>query len=165
MKKIFASLFVTGALALNMFGATATITVTNTQMAAFPLALPNGGTLLSLIVVNTNSGVGSAAVYDLSTNVLTFTNASYNTIVSYATNYITTWTNYYGYTNNITNLALVDITNTVAAATNTFKPIVTAAIGANASLSFAFLNQLFTRGLWVTNTGGTNLTLTATYTQ
>lgn len=129
--------------------------------------------------VTSVTGTNICQFVDTPTNLLVFATAAYTNIISYATNGVLVWTNFYGLaqSNNyvggtlLTNYWLVDITNSVAAATNAYP--IRAVIGAGPSspltiLSSAFgpnFNQFyFDNGLWVTNSGVTASTAIVTIT-
>src|ERR1700676_4182924 len=73
-------------------------TVTNGTV--LPLII--GSARVTQIIAVSQAGVTNTASFQLidapSTNLL-YTNAAYTNILSYGTNYVSTWTNYYGVTN------------------------------------------------------------------
>lgn len=127
---------------------------------------PSGSLKVTQWVVTataTNNAAFSAV--DTYTNNLTYTNPSYVVLSSYQTNYITTYTNYYGATNSFTNVAQVDYYVTNSAVTNAYPIRFTATAITNTTSIFDGVNYYFQNGLWVTNTGTGPLTLTITYQQ
>ncbi len=81
------------------------------------------------------------------------TNAGYAYYTQYPSNVVTTYTNYYGVTNNLTNLTLITVSNWTAAATNTLQPKLTINGLTNLAISVSDVNFYFTSGVWVTNAG------------
>lgn len=117
---------------------------------------------LTQVIITANTNNASVLMVDSITNALTYTNAAYTNILSYATNYIATWTNFYGTTNSTTNIALIDITNSVAATTNSYPVRLGIAAVANASAKFDQVNYYFNNGIWATNTSSGIATITIT---
>jgi len=144
-----------------------------------------------IIVVCPTSTNTSGLLIDTPTNQLTYVNPAYQNIVSYATNYVSNltgsgspysgstylaqWTNYYGVVQSIntnlstagalvTNLFLVDVTNTVAASTNLYAARV--GVGAaynNSPAVFSGVNYYFQQGCWFTNTSTGTAQITLIY--
>ena len=130
--------------------------------------LNNGSAKVTqFLLTSTATNIASVMVVDTPTNWLSFTNKAYTNIISYPTNYIAVWTNYYGATNYWTNLTLVDITNTVAATTNSYPVRAYLTTATNSTLRVDQANYYFLDGVWVTNTTPNSSTafLTITYTQ
>ena len=125
----------------------------------------SGYARVTALSVTANSTNVTVAFIDTPTNVLTYVSPAYTNLVSYATNYIQSWTNYYGATNSWTNMTLVDVANTVAATTNNYPTRV--AVGALAGTSTIInpANYKFEDGIWVTNNSTGIATITATYVQ
>ena len=164
MKKliIVASLMV----ALSINAAVTSTTVATTTCSNLVTFLSGGGTISSITFQSPPANVGSAKLYDSDTTSLTYTQAAYTTITVYATNLISSWTNYYGVVNNATNIVLMQATNTVAAVTNSPLPLLlTMTGGTNTTVTYSGINANFSRGLAVTNTGAGTITVTVTYTQ
>lgn len=167
MKKLLLSSLLFGALATGAFAASQAITVPSGTMTNFPINL--GSVKLTQIIAScpgTNYTTNVVFV-DTPNNSLLYTNAAYSNTLSYATNYVITYTNYYGRTNNLTNLVLVDVTNNLVAATTNNYPqrLIFALAGSNTSVRFDQVNYYFVEGLWVTNSGPGAVTLTITYQQ
>lgn len=110
-----------------------------------------GGAIINQIaVVSTTTNAASVKLYD-TPNYPTYTNAAYIQLSSYATNYVTTYTNYFGVQNSITNAALVDYTNTVSAVTNSY-PIPFIGTSPTNTASVYPGPYTFNNGVWATNT-------------
>jgi hypothetical protein len=146
---------------------------TMTNLFAFG---PNQGSVLAKQFTLTTVGATASSAYiiDAPTNALSFTTVAYSNIVSYATNYVLVWTNYYGVlqSNNyvggqlLTNWQLVDITNSVPSATYAYPIRLGVAAAGNTTATYGPINTsvgslngyYFDYGIWVTNTStGTNL--------
>ncbi len=179
MKKFVLSSLIGFALSVSTFAASFSVTVipgtcTNIWSPSF-----NQGSLLvkQFIITSVTATNSTLAIYDMPTNNLQFTNAAYTNTVSYATNGVIVWTNFYGVvqSNNyeggtlLTNWWLVDITNNVVGPTTNNYPIrVYAAAGANNTTIYGPTsgNQngfYFLKGIWATNTGSGTCSLTIIY--
>jgi hypothetical protein len=124
----------------------------------------NQSVQVSQIVIAANSTNASALLIDSPTNSLTYINAAYSNTVSYATNYVSTSTNYYGVATSLTNIALVDVSNTlVPATTNNYPVRLGVATIAGTSAKYDGVNYYFNNGLWATNTSSGIATITVTY--
>jgi hypothetical protein len=112
----------------------------------------------------TNTGV---LFIDSPTNQLTFVQNAFTNTVSYATNVVTTYTNFWGTVQNITNLdALVDITNNVvAASTNLYPQRISLSALANTTYLADNVNYYFINGVTITNTSSGTANVTITYFQ
>lgn len=149
---------------------TATVTISSGAVSNLVAALPSGAVQISRItLLSTTTSAGRVLIYDSPTNQFTYTNASYTIPVSYVTNYISTYTNYYGRTNSLTNVALIDTTATVAASTNLYPLRFTGQAGTNSSATFDGA-WVFNRGVWATNAtvgsgAGGAVTVNITYQQ
>lgn len=176
MKNIFKALTLTLAI----------LGVTNSIKAAQITATVNAGQMINLLSLGPNlgsisvkqfsvtatSGTNVCQFVDTPTNSLVYLTQPYTNIVSYATNGVLVWTNFYGVvqSNNIvggitlTNWWLVDVTNSVPSFTNNYAVRAVIAVGPSAPLtilSSAFgpnFNQFyFDNGLWVTNSAPTGV--------
>lgn len=128
--------------------------------------VPGAAKITQIIASCQGTNLSTFYIYDSPSNSFLYTNSAYSNILSYATNYVNTYTNYYGVTNITTNLNLVDITNSVAATTNTFPLRISASIPSNSVATiFSGVNYYFTSGAWATNSGSGAVTLTVTYQQ
>jgi len=103
------------------------------------------------------------ALIDAPTNSLSYVNSAYTNRLSYGTNYITSWTNFYGTVQSVTNIALVDVTNIVTASTNTYPTRIIAGAAANSTAVFSGVNYYFDQGVLVTNQGSGSATVVITY--
>lgn len=140
-----------------------TVTVTNGTIIGFP-NVGQGQLLINSMIVNP-AGSTQLAFYDAPTTNLTWTNAAYAYRASYVTNFVTNWVNYYGATNGYTNKAEVFYSVTNAASTN-FYPVRIQVNTINSNI--VVLNPLqatFLNGLFVTNSGSSNATITINYAQ
>lgn len=129
------------------------------------LLINGSAKVTQFIITSTGTNYGTLSIYDSPTNSVLYTNAAYTNILTYVTNYVSVWTNYYGRTNTVTNSAsLVDVTNSVAGTTNTYPLRVVESVGTNVS---ATVNGsfLFQNGISVSNGSGSTLTISATYQQ
>ena len=121
--------------------------------------------ITSVVVTAPTTSHASIKMIDAITNSLTYVNPAYTMYSSYATNLITTYTNFFGATNSITNLVLVDISTAVAISTNLNPVILTATAPTNSTIVFNPVSFFVNNGIWVTNTGPTNVTVTINYQQ
>jgi len=141
-----------------------TVTILPSGFTNLLSTLPvNGGALITqFTITSTTTNASRIRVFDTPTNSMTYSNASYTIPFTYATNYVTIWTNYFGVTNSFTNVAIIDTTTTVAASTNLYPVRFTGISPTNTSTvydgAYTFIN-----GLWATNesVGGT-VTVTIT---
>lgn len=130
--------------------------------------MPNFSSTKITQIIATAAGTNyttNLLVYDCPTNVFAYTNAAYTNIISYATNYISTWTNYYGATNSVTNISLVDATNNVAAQSNSYPQRMNLAFPSNSVTRLDNVNYYFYITPWVTNVGPGAISLTVTFQQ
>lgn len=169
-KKVSLGICLIACLAVTSHAAVTTVTLTGNGAAGSWTNVPTvvGGSfvLLSAQVTSAANNQAYLTIYDAPGTNITWSVGAYSNITSYVTNYYTMWTNYYGVTNySGTNIALIDITNSVAAVTNVYPVIYTWAAPTNATTTFSSLNTRFLRGAYVTNTGAASLTLSFTYTQ
>ena len=124
----------------------------------------NGSTLLKQVVVTANTTNSSVLFVDTATNTLGYINASYTNTFSYATNLVTGWTNFYGDAQTVTNMALIDNTNNLVAATTNSYPVNLAATAlASTTATYVNVNRYFNRGIWATNNGSGIATVTITW--
>jgi len=163
MKKLIALILLGTVISAN--AASTTLTVAASGMSNILSSFQGNATITQVILTAPANNTASVIFVDSRTNQLSYTNAAYIGVASYVTNAITCWTNFFGSTNCITNVALVDITNTVAAATVTYPFRITATAPTNGSYTVGGVNYYFNNGIWVTNTGSGAATLTVTYVQ
>lgn len=152
-------------LAINAQAIVTSVTVSNTAITEIKTltGAPCRVTYILLSAGVTNEG--KCTFYDSANTNNIAINTAYTNYTLYATNYITTWTNYYGATNSVTNVALIRAENSVAAATNALTPVFYAAAATNTSTEYTGLSAVFSRGIVVTNTGSGPITLSIGYTQ
>jgi hypothetical protein len=160
MKKLL-SIVISSILSISAFGQAATMVLPTGSLSNFP-ALTGSIKVTSIVVTATNAT--TLTFVDTYTNSVTYSSSAYTNYTSYLTNYITTYTNILGVVNNLTNLALSLSSNSVPAATNSFKtPLTIALINTNGStLNYPSVSFLFQNGLWITN-GGCTATVTINY--
>lgn len=147
--------------------AVATLTIAPGVMTNVPfLGGVSSAKITQFVLTSSGTNYGQVSVIDTFTNRFFYTNSAYSNILTYVTNYVSTWTNYYGYTNNVTNSAsLVDITNSVAGTTNSFPTNMVVSVGTNATTTVNNPGIVFRDGVWVTNGSGSTLSLVVTYQQ
>ena len=151
--------------ALSTQAASTSATVASGVMTNFSALLPGSARVTQIIVSASTTNTTSLQFVDTSTNSTVYTNSSYVGAGSYLTNLVTTWTNYYGVTNSVTNIQLVDYSITNAATTNFYNVPVAVQVNTNATVKFDLVNYYFNRGVWVTNLGGGPAIITLTYVQ
>lgn len=153
------------------FGVKAESISTNVLGGSFINLLPVKGAYAKVnqvILTATTATNATVVFYDNYTNLTYRIQQPYTNTVSYATNIVTSWTNYFGVVNTMTNLALVDNTNNVVGlSTNTIPAVMTLSTAASTSTTFDGLgvNYYFHTGIWVTNTGSGAAAVTITYQQ
>lgn len=127
----------------------------------------NGAFVLTSVIITANNTNSTVAFIDTPTGALTVSQAAYTNSISYATNYITLWTNFYGVVQSTTNIALVDVTNIVSTATYTYPTVLSAGAAAGTSTTLSG-RYVFQNGVFVTNTAAAGYpglpTITATFT-
>lgn len=167
MKKFILNIGLVLALATSVFAAPLSRTIV-LQSGGFSNLLTyfRGSAIVTDVIVS-GSTTNAASVYlvDTRTNSLTYTTAAYSNVVSYATNYIDRYTNFFGVVNSFTNVALIDTTNVVAAATNNFNIPFQGIAPTNSSLLYAGQQYYFANGVWATNLSSGSATVTITYQQ
>ena len=136
------------------FANTATVTIapnTFTNLLSFG---PNLGSanVVAISVASVTGTNTTVSLIDTPTNQLYFTWTAYTNRISYATNYNTTWTNFYGVvqTNSAPIIALIDVTTVVAAGSNAYPVRLTASAVASGTTLFT-THTYFDQGIWVTN--------------
>lgn len=152
-----ASMFAASSASVIMPTATATNVIGNSAAASGAVKITQ------IVLTSPANNTATVALYDTWTNIFTYSNAAYSTISSYATNLITCWTNFFGATNCITNIALVDYSNYVAAATNNLSPLVTLTAATNSTVILTDQQYFFNKGAFATNLGSGNATISVNY--
>lgn len=150
--------------------------ITNAQNSVSLNILPN--TFTNLLSVNAGgvkvtaltaardaAGTATLRFIDNNTNSLTWTNQAYTRTFKYATNVVTTWTNYFGATNYMTNISLVTGSQSMPATNGLITPTVSLTAPASDTLVLNPVEYVFRRGIWVTNQGASNALVTITYQQ
>ena len=167
MKKFFLTSFVAllGSVAIQAAPITAVYTLPASCSTNLPTLLGTNVSfiLLSAVVTSPANNAAAITVYDWYTNSTQRVTPAYSNSAYFATNYITMYTNYYGYTNWLTNIALVDYTNVTVAATNPLTADYQWSAPTNTSIQFLGLNNRFQFGAFVTNTSSGTVTLTLQY--
>lgn len=165
MKRLIAITLLALSFSFGAKAASTTLVLSNTVMTNLPMLLPGPAKIQSVILTASTTNVAQVQFVDTFTNWLKYTNSAYTNILSYATNYVTLYTNYYGATNTFTNIALVDVTNTVAGTTNLFNVPLVCSANTNQTSTVFPVNAVFVNGVWVTNTAGGTAVITVNYTQ
>lgn len=177
IKKLFLGVSLGLVLSFSSYANTASIILKSGGMTNLLSFGPNFGAAtitsaaISSATVSSNTLVQFVDTY---TNSLVYTNASYTNRISYATNYVYSWTNFYGvvYTNNQigaagtlqTNIMLIDATNVVNGSTNLFPVLFTAGAPSGGAISlYPNLNANAQHGIWVTNLSSSDAAVTITY--
>jgi hypothetical protein len=158
-------LFISALLGVSVITASANSVTTVLNPGVFTNLLSgfNQSVLVKQVVISANSTNAAAQLIDSPTNTLTYVNAAYTNTISYATNYVSSWTNYYGVTQSYTNLQLVDVSNPVAASTNSYPVRMGVACLAGSTATYGNVNYYFNRGIWATNTSTGIATITIVY--
>lgn len=152
--------------AIKVSAATATLTITNGTMTNLVTLINGSLKVTQFVLTSAGTNYGTVSVYDTYTNRFFYTNSAYSNILTYATNYVSVWTNYYGVTNTVTNGgSLIDVTNSVAGTTNTFPIRMVVSVGTNATTTVNNPGIIFNDGMWITNGSGSILSLVITYQQ
>ena len=163
MKKLLVSTLL-GLVAFASTAATVTVNVPANTMSNLMVSTTFPIKITGVIVTATTATNTSINLMDVSSSSLRRINPAYTNTISYATNLISLWTNYYGVTFTFTNVALVRVTNNaVAAVTNTVAPTVTLSSAASASTEVNGVSYYFNYGLWATNTTTAPAAVTITY--
>lgn len=166
MKKFILASIAALVLTLSSYAASTSFTVTTGASTNLwqVLGTTNGGVKITSLVTSTGNSAAAVQIYDApQTNFLVVIPA-YSNILSYATNYITIYTNFYGATNSFTNIALVDYTNSVATVTQSYIQRYNYTVPTNSSLKLDG-SSFFIQGVGITNsgTGSANITMFYTY--
>lgn len=169
MKKLLKSLIVASVISIAV-NSEATFTFTTTVgTGLFTNIFAGFNNPIQIVSVTATAGtLGPANIQfiDTPTNWLQYTNFQYTNTLSYATNWNTTWTNYYGVVS--TNVAPIvvqwDVTNNLVQGTTNYWPVpLYVSVASNSTAYYTGLAALFNRGMWVTNSGIGSGTLTITY--
>lgn len=168
MKNLFKIIAVL-ALAMSLF-------VTKAHAAQYSLNVASASTLYTLaftnqnylitevLVANAGTGPVNVSLFDAEATNTTYVRGTYTNTTIYTTNIVTTFTNYNGWIQTNTNSGTYSFSQSFGAATNNRVKLLTLAVGATNSVDFkpvAGISGGF--GLVITNTAGTNVTVTVTY--
>lgn len=159
MKRIL-SLIVFIALTVNTQAVSISAAVAANSFTNVLALMPNGLAKITSITATANGASAQVVtLYDSATGFQGYSNLAYITTTSYLTNTYVPFTNYFGHTNGwITNIMLVDLTNTVAAVSNPYPIRAVVNIPASSSVTLAPVNYQFDNGLWITNSGASSVT-------
>lgn len=83
--------------------------------------LINGSALVKQLIVTGTTNTTVLQVFDAPGTATSFVTPSYTNFTYYVTNYVTSYTNYYGVVNAFTNLAEVDTNTIVPQTTNSYN--------------------------------------------
>lgn len=165
IRKLIMTSLLGALLTLNSFGISVTTVVppnTFTNLLGnFPDSL-----FVRQVVIAANGTNAAALLFDVSTNSLIVINPAYTNNISYATNWNTTWTDFYGVTrtNPVPIVALIDLTNNVVPLSTNTAPIrLGVAAAAGTSARYDQVNYYFNNGIWATNTSSGIATITIVY--
>lgn len=160
MKKLLIALLVASGLSLTAKADSQAFTIATATCSNLLSAPVKVTQIIYTAPANNNT---SFKLIDSPTTTLTNIIGAYSTVTQYATNYVATYTNFFGVTNAWTNLALVSLTNTVTAQTNNFPVRADLAASTNNTIILNNVSYFFQQGLTITNTGAGNATLSITY--
>lgn len=135
--------------------------------AGFTNLVPHSITVNSFTLTAPANNTASIRIVDSNTATnMYWTNAPYITRSQYVTNKITTWTNFFGVVNSITNLAVVQYTNTVSSTSNYWRQVMSLSALTNGStfVDVSSSPTVFFLGLSFTNLGSGAATLSINYT-
>ena len=165
MKKLLLIGLVAGLSYVSSFGAvgTTSVVISSGGMSNM-LGTATGSALVTQILLTSPANnTASIKLIDSVTNILAYTNSAYSTLGTYATNYITTYTNFFGATNSFTNIAIIDFSNYVASASVNYPVMATITAPTNTTIVLQAQQLYFNNAIWATNTGSGNATLTLNY--
>ena len=156
MKRLFNKIVLSAAIALtslSVFAFSTSMTLQPGGFTNFPTPV-NGSPVkvTSVTITGSATNVANLKFIDTYTNSLVYTNGVYTNVISYATNIVSSFVNYYGVTTLNTNAQLIDVANTVPANTNNFNIPIAVVCPTNGSISMPLVNYYFANGIWVTNT-------------
>lgn len=161
MKKFITLLFI--ALLLGMVSSKAATTTILVNAGSCTNLLGFAARVTQVLVSAPTVTNTSVLLIDAPTNVLTFVQPAFTNVLTYATNVVNSYTNYFGVPTLITNYgALVDMPNAVAASTNLYPQRLSLAALAGTTITADNVNYYFGTGVTVTNnsTGSANVTIT-----
>lgn len=163
IRKFILTTSLLGALVFSGLANTVTTTVNPNGFVNLLTAFP-GSTYIKQVTISANTTNAAVLILDTPTNALTYVNPAYTNTISYATNYITSWTNFYGVAQSTTNIALIDVTNNVVASvTNSYPIRLSVSALASTTVPYNNVNTYFNRGIWATNSSSGVATVIITY--
>jgi len=152
------------ALSLTAFADSYTVTIATGTMSNLVSGFGTSAKVSQVVLTAPAANTATIKLLDTPGARLAYTNPPYSTLTTYATNVITVYTNFFGATNSITNIALVDIVSTVASNVVTYPSHLTATAPTNSSVLFNG-SYYFNNGVWATNTGSGDATVSVTFTR
>ena len=164
MKKLFIIGSMLVSLSVNA-GQSSSLVIPTTGFSNMLSSFIGSAKITGVFLTSPTANTASITIVDTSTNSLTYVNPAYTQYSSYATNLITTYTNFFGTVQSLTNLVLVDVSSSVAQSTNLNTVILTATAATNSMVAFTPVSFFVSKGIWVTNTGSGNATVTINYQQ
>lgn len=162
MKKLILSLIASVSVALGAYADSGTWTIANGAMSNL---LSSPVKITQIIYQSTSTNTTQFSAVDSPSATFTNIIAGFSTITQKATNYITTYTNFFGVSNSFTNLALISATNTIPAQTNIYPTQFTLFTATNSQARVDNANFYFINGFTVTNSGAGPVTITVNYNQ
>lgn len=146
-------------------GASTSMVVASGNMTNLLSVINGSARVTQIVVASIPTNSATVMFIDTPTNSLTYSNASYQTLSSYGTNLIQSWTNFFGVVNYLTNIALIDYTNTVAGSTNPYPVRQVVTVGTNTTIQLNPVSIYFNQGIWLTNGGTGPAQVSITYQQ
>lgn len=162
MKKLFIIAALFGSLLINKAD-TISVVCPATSVTNLTALAPGYATVTSISISALEATNAVVRLYDSITGYMTNVFPATTSIGSYATNYITCWTNYYNVQNCFTNIALVNYTNTVPGTTNAALVKATVTAAASSTTTVSPVNYNFNYGVWATNGSFGAVGITITY--
>lgn len=169
LKKYTLGLVLAGAISTDAATLSFTLTgntATNALIPANGLITITGATVTAPSTTNALIYVYDAPLTNFNgiANALSYTNAPYTNTVSYLTNMIFNYTNFYGQITLLTNVVQVDNTNNLVDGSTNYYPIrIQAGALAGSSYNIANQNYYFQNGVLLTNPSASTVTFTFTY--
>lgn len=156
-----------GLLALSLVSVkAASITVTLLNGAATNLSVANqinAPVVVTTVLLSANTTNSSVQFLDAPAMALTYTIAAYTNTLTYASNVISSYINYFGATNTTTNLQAVTTVLTNAAVTTNFQTRFQASALASTTYTIDGANYNFNNGVLITNNSSGIATITINY--
>lgn len=170
MKKILLSLALVAAVAISSFAAQTTITV---KSGTYTNILVGNGRLSQFVLTSTTANTNYLTFLDSpSTNAVYVVGAYSNLVTQTGVSFTNIYTNYLGVLTTNTYTGIREVTNSVAAATNSYNTLMTAVVSPNSTLTIGNANTFpygsayyYYQGVGVTNSGGGDAIITLTFSQ